>query len=134
MKILKLVLIALVTVSIYSFTTNPISKEEKVNSKKEISQDRQVRIYFLPGLTEAQKKKERSWVQCNYKINLHELIENSNGFETWTYSKWPGTTNGNVTAGGGDLQAPPQDPSCDGGDYVSVQFNFDPNAPSFTFN
>ena len=47
MKLLKIVLIALVTVGIYSFTTNPISKKEEVNYKKGIIEQHNMCNYYF---------------------------------------------------------------------------------------
>ncbi|MFY7670125.1 hypothetical protein ACOSP6_03460 [Tenacibaculum sp. MEBiC06402] len=132
MKLLKIVLIALVTVGIYSFTTNPMTKKEDVNSLKEITQQKQLRIYFIPGLTPQQRRTGRNAVECMYGINLQRLVESNEAYETWTYLSPTGTTAGHAGATGTDEGVPPT--NCAGSEYISVQFNFDPNTPTFTFN
>ena len=134
MKLLKIVLIALVTVGIYSFTTNPISKKEEVNFKKEITQEKQVKIYFIPGSTLQQRKAGRSATECIYNITLKRLIESNEAYEVWTYSSPTGTTHGHAGSVGTDGEVPTPGIDCPGSEFISVQFNFDPNAPSFTFN
>ncbi|CAL2091278.1 hypothetical protein [Tenacibaculum sp. 190524A05c] len=90
MKLLKLVLIALVTVGIYSFTTvektkyKPIDKVEKL-----VQYDGCFSLIYNSRATSEQKRLARKWIEKSFSIALVNLNEttiiNGKTQEKWDY-------------------------------------------------
>ena len=123
MKLLKIVLIAFVTVGIYSFTTNPISKKEEVNYKKELLNSTTcVTITFQNGLDESGKERARSCFQMTKGIHLLSLISSNNQTETWIYTNLePGTLGSNRPDTDGSFD---KDDKCTKKGYGIIAFSF----------
>ncbi|CAL2060984.1 hypothetical protein [Tenacibaculum sp. 190524A05c] len=92
MKLLKLVLIALVTVGIYSFTIVEKTKDQPIDKiEKVVQYDGCVTIYFRSGLTDSQKSNGRKWVLSEMArtypgIIVGDLFEQSRNYERYHYS------------------------------------------------
>jgi hypothetical protein len=72
MKLLKIVLIALVTVCIYSFTTTEELNTNTLNTAREINNyDGCLTLTFRPGITEEQKQMGRDWFLNLQIYGLH---------------------------------------------------------------
>ena len=130
MKLLKLVILTVLVALTFSFNKKESNED---NYKERITiREKKVRIYFLPGIDASQKRQGREWTELNYHIYLGQMTEQTDNYETWTYSVKPGTTSVGNHSDQDDGELPY--PEAPGGEYVSVQFNFDPNGPSFTYN
>ena len=90
MKLLKIVLIALVTFGIYSFTTNENRPEFTKNDILKIDQyDGCFSLMFNTKVTNEQKRLARLWITKTYNIELVNLKEstliNDKIQEKWDY-------------------------------------------------
>ncbi|CAL2082336.1 hypothetical protein [Tenacibaculum sp. 190524A05c] len=78
MKLLKLVLIALVTVGIYSFTTVEKTKDQPIDKVEKVSQyDGCFTLIYNPRTTPEERRLARLWVKYTYEIQLSHLKETS---------------------------------------------------------
>ena len=76
MKLLKIVLIALVTVGIYSFTSH---EKKSINMPKiTLESDGCYTIVFNKEVTEEQKRLARLWINANTGVYLDNLTESIN--------------------------------------------------------
>ena len=90
MKILKLVLIAILTVSIYSFTIIKNNNEISKNVNVKVDQyDGCLTFIFAEGTNIEQRRLARTWINWNYNVqivNLREQTSNSGRIqEKWDY-------------------------------------------------